>query len=396
MYNVYENLPSLKEILQANEEGRVNVSRHDDYLVCKYSQKTVNSKDWDRITLNSRGTIYDERTGELVFLPFPKFFNYRENELQASYLPASGISGAEILEKLDGSLGAIWQDREGEIRVSTPGSLISEQAVWATSWLRNHEKYNEIKESFSSNSIIGMVGEILYPGSKVVVNYDYQKVKGIKITAAQVFRSGGNIQYCNHEELNCISKKFNLATCDIYNFNEIDEIINYLKIAENFEGFILHWPNSGFRLKMKSDEYIRIHRTISRIHPNRIEEVILSQKAIKSKSFNDILQLIEECINQFPEEHRKPYEEACYLMNIESKKIQKDIEKGISLIKKNKDGLSKQAYKKACAAEILNGSAGIDKKYSYIAFSMLDGNVPNYSKAMLKVWSEIKKQIKFI
>lgn len=394
MYSIYhENLPSLDDIRRAHERGRVIISRADDYLICKYSQQTVISGDWDDLTMNARGTIYDERTGELVFLPFPKFFNHGENSLSASSLPTTGIAGAEILEKLDGSMGAVWMDRDGEIRVSTPGSIVSDQALWATAWLRNHHSYDALRDAFQSGRIRGKVSEILYPGSQVVVDYDYASVQGIHLTAAQVVREDGLIQYASHDELEALSQEFDLGRCNIYDFESFDALRSHLKEVDNFEGFILHWPDSGFRLKLKADEYIRLHRIISRIHPNRIEEAILSNEARAATDPMGVLKVVEECVNAFPEEHRGPYEDALNRLSVAAQEMQTTVLEGVARLREQYSGFVGPAFKKACAIDIKNGSAGIEMRHSAMAFALLDGKTPDYSKLTYGIWKKVREEI---
>ncbi len=547
MYSIYDNLPSLDDILRAHEQGRVIISRADDYLVAKYSQKTVISGDWDDLTMSARGIIYDELTGEVVFLPFRKFFNHNENSLSSSSLPTTGIINAEILEKLDGcfhydtpvmtpdgkwekigkivkdksithvmgfdhstgevrpvkitdrfnngkkdnwlivriknawnkksgggsstilrvtsnhefytengyveigslkvgdlvkvkepyewklvsaeieeisafnghdsklknsqtawdietethnffarevlvhnSMGAVWLDREGEVRVSTPGSLQSDQAIWATRWVRAQSSYSKVRKAYQSGRVRGAVSEILFPGSQVVVQYDYGQVQGIHLTAAQLTRDCGRIQYASHTELEELAGEFGFGHCDIYDFESFDSLRDHLREVDDFEGFVLHWPESGFRLKFKADEYIRLHRIISRIHPNRISEAIDSNEAQAAESFDDILLVVRDCIDAFPEEHRPPYDEAYEILAGELRVIESTIPPKVELISNSHSGLLGLAYRKMCAQDIREE---IEPKFQAYAFALLAGKTPRLSKVAMRSWKRIRKEI---
>ena len=390
MYSIYDNLPSLDDIRRAHEQGRVIISRHDDYLVAKYSQQTVISGDWDNLTMSARGIIYDELTGEVVFLPFKKFFNHGENSLPASSLPTTGIVQAEILEKLDGSMGAVWMDREGEVRVSTPGSLVSDQAIWGTQWLQAHGNYSKVRDSYQSGRVRGAVSEILFPGSQVVVQYDYGQVAGIHLTAAQLRRDSGKIQYASHEELASLSEEFDFGHCDIYDFESFETLRDHLREVDDFEGFVLHWPESGFRLKFKADEYIRLHRIISRIHPNRISEAIESNEAQAATSFDGVMSVVKDCIDAFPEEHRPPYETAYEILFEELRHIESTIPAQVELISDAHSAFVGNARQKMCAQDI---KRDIDKKYHAYAFALLAGKTPRLSKVAMRIWKRIRKEI---
>lgn len=385
-YCIYEKVPSMHEVLEAEKSGRVNVSRSGDYLIAKYTKQTTFACDWDDTTMHCRGIVYYEPTGECIALPFAKFFNHLENPLKATHLPSDGISRAEILEKKDGSMGMIFMDHENQLRVSTPGSLESDQAMWAQSWLREHESYNEIRRMFLNCDVRAIIGEIIYKGSQVVVNYDYETEAGIHIIAAQLNKNG-KWQYANHDELTSLAKSINFECCDIYNFSDFKDLKKHLSEVSDFEGFVLHWPDSGFRLKMKADEYIRLHRIVTNIHPNRIEEAILCHESEKSDSFYKVFDVIEKVITDFPEEHRQPYEDALAMIRKDTIEMYEDVSAKTNQIMERHSQFVGPARIKACAIDIKNE---IPSKFQSLAFSIMRNSKINYNKLVLLIWKSIK------
>lgn len=390
-YCIYEKVPPMQDVLEAEASGRVNISRSGDYLIAKYTQQTTFACDWDDVTMHCRGIVYYEPTGECIALPFKKFFNHLENSLDYTHLPSDSISRAEILEKKDGSMSLIFLDHKNQLRVSTPGSLESDQAQWAQSWLRKHESYNEIRRMFLNCDVRALIGEIIYKGSQVVVNYDYEKEAGIHIIAAQLNKDG-KWQYANHDELLSLAKSINFKCCDIYNFSDFEELKNHLSKVSDFEGFVLHWPETGFRLKMKADEYIRLHRIVTNIHPNRIEEAIMCHESENAQSFSEVFDVIERVITDFPEEHRQPYEYALRMIRNDTLEIYEEVSETTNRIMESHSQFVGAAQLKACAIDIKNK---IPKKFQSLAFSLMRDSKIKYSRIALLVWKSIKPKMEW-
>ena len=70
--------PKLSDLLQAEKEGRVTAHRQNGLVGFKYSMNTIYTGDWDDVTLNARGIVFNEKTGLVVDRPFKKFFNYQD------------------------------------------------------------------------------------------------------------------------------------------------------------------------------------------------------------------------------------------------------------------------------------------------------------------------------
>lgn len=304
---LYDNIPTLEEFENAHDLGRVNRSQTDRYVLFKYSQETTFSRDWDNITLHARGIIFDKETSECVVFPFKKFFNLDETSCHLSALKSSDQKDFEILEKADGSMGCVFLNKDNELQVSTPGSLASDQAIWATKHLRSLPSYNKIKKAFTSKKVKCLVCEIIYVDSKVVVEYDFE---GLVLISAQIF-DDGIIRYGKYSELQDLASDFDLRICKEYGQAgeglSLDEVKVILSDIENFEGFVLHWPDCGHRVKIKAEEYCRLHRIVSRIHPNRIEDAIQFAKD-NPVSIDEVFDAILETLSNFPEEHLEPYE----------------------------------------------------------------------------------------
>ncbi|KKL27287.1 hypothetical protein LCGC14_2386650, partial [marine sediment metagenome] len=60
-------------------EGWLRCDNLGDLRIYTYTDKCIHKSNWDEITLNSRGVIFNIKTGEIVAQPFGKFFNLNEH-----------------------------------------------------------------------------------------------------------------------------------------------------------------------------------------------------------------------------------------------------------------------------------------------------------------------------
>lgn len=87
---------------------------------------------WDiPYMLSARGLVIDMITGDIVARPYPKFFNYGENE-RAKW--PENISSITVEEKLDGSL-VIISTYKDELVVASSNSLTSKHVKLFTNYL---------------------------------------------------------------------------------------------------------------------------------------------------------------------------------------------------------------------------------------------------------------------
>jgi hypothetical protein len=218
--------------------------------IYNYGAKTQYERNWNAATLACRGLVLDAE-GVPVGRPLGKFFNLAEH--QGTTLPDGT---PEVYEKLDGSMillffyGASWL-------VSSRGSFISEQAVKATELLANYD-LEKLDRDYS------YMLEVIYPTNRIVV--DYGAVERLVMLAGIHTQTGEELRL---EEIDWADR------AQIYAATSLPDWIKSLKPGElvNQEGFILRWPN-GFRAKYKLDEYVRLHRILTRIQAKDIWECL--------------------------------------------------------------------------------------------------------------------------
>lgn len=248
------------------DDGLVSMRTHESLPlhILNYTPEAAYSRHWDDVTKKCRGLIYNYETMEVVARPFEKFFNWDE---AGSPFPPSGP--ALRMEKADGSLGILYWDEsdpnESRPCIATRGSFHSEQAEWATKEIREY-----FPGEFEPLDGKTYLFEIIYRENRIVVDYgDYE---GLML-------------------LDVIDNKTGFADTDEFdNCNWGDKIVREMvpgfdsgqvvDIADGEEGFVYLWPTRNFRTKMKSAEYIRIHRLVSSLSEKSVWESLVAGKTL--------------------------------------------------------------------------------------------------------------------
>ncbi|MFN8349504.1 MAG: T4 RnlA family RNA ligase [Spirosomataceae bacterium] len=249
---------NISELQQLIAEDYIKVQKHPSapLYIYNYTPKTQYDRVWNEWTLACRGLILDEEYN-IVARPFGKFFNLGEMENQV--IPNEPF---EVFEKLDGSLGILYW-HEGKPFIASRGSFSSEQALVATELL--HTRYTQLIPQLDPTKTY--LFEIIYPENRIVVDYgDERKLvllavvdtqTGIDVTVeTQYFRSA-DAQSAAAASLRVngfeIVKRYD-GLNDLHLLKTLEE--------ENKEGFVVRFQ-SGYRLKVKFEEYQRIHRIVT-------------------------------------------------------------------------------------------------------------------------------------
>jgi RNA ligase len=287
---------SLEILNQYVEEGWVVKNDHPSLplSIYNYSRKTQYDGKWDEVTLQCRGVITDNATGKVLVRPFKKFFNYEElvgNKWKESQLPPM-CDYVYIQEKLDGSLGILF-NYEGEWVMATRGSFTSEQALRGLEILKS--KYN--MDSWLKH--YAYLTEIIYPENRIVVDYGKkERVVFLSVVMNESYEWGPFDDSEQHWtisrsifKMNGIKKEDVVRTEQHFNFS--DDLYKSLKLKNenNKEGFVLRFHPGNFRIKIKFDEYVRLHKIITQVSTYDIWEHL--------KSGNDISELLEKVPDEF-------------------------------------------------------------------------------------------------
>lgn len=245
-----------------------------DLIIWNYNAKCQCDRAWDQYTLMARGLITDLE-GTIIARPFKKFFNLGEQEeTMINNLP-NEIPVAT--EKMDGSLGILYHFK-GKPCIATRGSFNSDQALWATDWIQKRYK------SFHFDNKFTYLFEIIYPENRVIVDYGDTE----ELVLLSVLNIEDGKEYPFHLEGIAYDLNIN-CTKEVK-----DSIPNLLKMAlvigRNNEGYVLKYSN-GLRVKIKGEEYKRLHKLITSFSSISIWECLKNETNI------------EELIKDIPDEY---------------------------------------------------------------------------------------------
>lgn len=241
------------EILQEHvSNGLVSATRNpaDDLTIYNYTPAVQYSRAWDDVTRNCRGLILDDE-GEIVARPFPKFFNYGETDMYEEEITPD--THVRAFDKLDGSLGIVYWDKQGQPQVATRGSFTSVMAEHASALIKDI-----LIPNFEN---VTMLVEIIYPENQIVLDYkgidDLFLLGGVHIPSGQ-FLSPVDI----FTEIRGVYPHggFHYLAQDYNEIQTVQDALNNLN-RTNREGFVLH-TEDGTMVKVKQDDYISMHKAV--------------------------------------------------------------------------------------------------------------------------------------
>lgn len=245
----------LQARLKAAREQRLLYERFgpDGLVLYVYSETCVYDGAWEPVTMAARGLILHPPEQRIVATPFPKFFNAGERGEPIPDLPF------DVTEKLDGSLIIIFH-HAGSWRTATKGSFDSPQALWAAERLAAWD----LSALKPGNTYLA---EATYPENRIVVRHTEPAMRllaaygpdGVEVPWADVVATASAL---------------GITTAKRLAFNSVADLAARAKtLPRDEEGYVLRFSN-GLRLKIKGDEYKRIHALISGLTPLAMWEAL--------------------------------------------------------------------------------------------------------------------------
>lgn len=257
------NITALNKMIAARY---IKVNQHPtaNLYIYNYSETAQFERIWNEVTLQCRGLILDNK-GKIVARPFPKFFNLEE--LVNAPIPNLPF---EVYEKMDGSLGISYAI-DGAIFIATRGSFISEQSVKANELLNT--KYTMSKAQM--NPAITYLFEIIYPENRIVLDYGNKEELVLL----------GMIETATGKELPLVDIGFPI----VKKYDGMKDLHQLKTLAfDNKEGFVVKFSNN-YRLKVKFEEYVRIHRIMT-----QVSSITIWENLKAGDSFKEILERVPD------------------------------------------------------------------------------------------------------
>lgn len=266
------------------DDKYISVQRHP-YLplsIYNYSNKTQFESYWNKYTLQCRGLVLDEQDN-IVSHCLKKFFNLDQVPDQIPDEPF------QVYEKLDGSYISL-SHYQGDMVIASRGSFTSDQAVWAKEIIRT--KYQ--KFIFLPQLNYTYIFELIHPENRIVV--DYKGRKDLILLTVFDNKTGEEVDMAQFSILPQ-AKRYDGVT----DFRLLEK-----EQKENEEGFVVRFK-SGYRIKMKFEEYKRLHKLLTGVNARTVWEAVRSGESIESMCYrvpDEFYQWIQKAAQRLKEEYR--------------------------------------------------------------------------------------------
>jgi T4 RnlA family RNA ligase len=233
--------------------------------ILNYSQRAQFDWRWNAETMQCRGLIVDDQWN-IVSRPFQKFFSVEQLN---GVVP---VEPFEAYEKMDGSLGVLYFV-DGQPQIASRGSFTSDQAQRASAMLAT--KYSDARFDAGYTYLF----EIIYPENRIVV--DYGDREELVLLAIIETATGKEWPLHAYDSVFPVVKQYD-------GFSQFDELMATQDGTR--EGFVVRFE-SGQRVKIKFDEYKRLHKLLTGVSPKAIWEVL--------RNGGDLSQVIERVPDEF-------------------------------------------------------------------------------------------------
>lgn len=251
--NLYEEYKALPNI-------NIKVSKDGLRATVKYQHVGVN---WhDEHYMMARGLVLDTQSGTILARPYRKFFNYGQFIHDDSFndLAQWRNEPFTVEEKLDGSLAIMYYAND-ELHIGSTGSPDFYDDTTETYVLDNvkhlisSKTYQHLIDITKSG--ITLLFEYINPKHQIVIEYDQEML----VLHGAIHNLTG-YDYSIEELYQLLPEKDILKVPvyeKLYSFEDVKKQLD--KLHEK-EGFVVRFE-SGFRLKMKTAEYLALAPKVS-------------------------------------------------------------------------------------------------------------------------------------
>lgn len=251
------------------------VEKPEGYTYIDYVYVDNSSFD-NAIRSECRGLIFDTKTGAILRRPFEKFFNYGEKD---TYDSIDWSHDHFVMDKRDGSMIAPFI-LNGEVVLATRAGVTdhAKKAEELIDWRTRGELQMAIQWGYTP------IFEWTSPENRIVLPYEKSE---LRLLAMRNIISG---EYLPLHELRGWSMIFNIELVDVFETKLTkDSIFSFRETAKDIEGFVVFFPKLNLHIKIKTDDYTKMHRAVSFLdRENMILPVVLDNL------YDDILPALSE------------------------------------------------------------------------------------------------------
>jgi RNA ligase len=264
--------------------GYIGIQHHPTLplRIFNYTHKATIDERWSTEICFCRGLIIDD-TDEVIARPQPKFFNLGQTVdivgqglLEFSEEFVLGIARAygnelEFTDKIDGQMGIVWNYKE-HWGVATRGSFTSDGAIWATAKFQKFVKYGMV-ECIPKG--LTLIVEIVAKHLRIVIPYDYEAL----VLLTTVMNDTGD--ELRHWQLEGLWKELNAGAkgkpwCRVVPAFSGKTLMACRQDKDlTREGYVVSVRRGGqppLKVKIKLEEYLRLHRLVTNVTPQMIWE----------------------------------------------------------------------------------------------------------------------------
>lgn len=280
------------QYLEINQNNEFILVRYGKFSSAGDGQYEITANDlWeadDGFFLECRSIVIDLKKEKIVIAPFRKFRNLNEcpeNDINVVREEIKNAKTVEITNKLDGSMQCVrWYD--GKIFMTGSQALCPEKSWRLADGLKMLDKSN--KYMAKSNPDLTFIYEYISLGDAHVVKYEKEQ-EGLYLIGIRDVTTGRQFSYKEVEEF---ATRYGVPMTEIFD-KTFDQIIKETKTikSDEQEGFVVNID--GHMIKAKGDDYVQIHRILSKISSiNLIIECVAENK-------------IDDLISKVPETYKE-------------------------------------------------------------------------------------------
>ena len=306
----------IDNVLSNNEEWlkkyAIDVKRSGNYFILNYN--IIGDKnEYNKLT---RGLIIST-DGKIVSFPFIRFFNFGEAHAE----PVS-LKDSQIIEKLDGTLvGLSFIRDENNKLIFHTRKMLSTSDVdlnvtirlfdgTGVSLLKEIGKYIRQLKLSSDLYNFTLIFEAIITERPVVTTYTREEL-GLYLIGARDLETYSEL---SEDGLNELAKKIGAKRPRVFDVAEdYDRAIKMMdQFSDDFEGFVVRQRDTGKRVKLKKESYLKRHRLLDKMNYKNIiplwfageqDEIISYFPAARSLfnkvaiQFDSLLDKIEKAYN---------------------------------------------------------------------------------------------------
>lgn len=235
-----------------------NVNFEDTFPPIHYSMSD-NDHQLAIMRRECRGIAFDKKTGDIIRRPPHKFFNLNERE-ETMIGNIQQNERIRFYEKLDGSMISAYIANGRLIFGTQMGE--TDIAAMAHNFVADNLHYGEFA-AFAIQYNWTPTFEFCSRKNRVVVDHPEDRL------VLTVMRSMNSGAYMPYDIMCSLAKDFNVEVVQEYEIEvkncPIKAMLHHLQDNDEIEGVIVHFEDTDFRVKIKTEWYRLLHGTVTGI-----------------------------------------------------------------------------------------------------------------------------------